>query len=111
MFFWNNFKRTFNLINPVTKKRIERGGIRFTWCNNQSRKKRIYCRMDRCYLDYSIFFVKHPSTHYLDTIVPSSISNYSPIYIEIFSTDDNNDMMAKQKRMNPFKGKCIIVKR
>lgn len=34
IFFWNNFKRKFNLIDPRTNKKTNRGGNRYTWHNN-----------------------------------------------------------------------------
>ena len=51
MFFWNRFKRTFGINDPMAGLKGGHEGIWYTWCNNQANKARIYCRLDRIYIN------------------------------------------------------------
>lgn len=53
MYFWFKFKRKFNLVDPMENMHDKFQDIWFTWCNNQSGKHRVYCRLDRVYGDSS----------------------------------------------------------
>ena len=75
---WNRFKRTFGINDPMMGLKGGHEGIWYTWCNNQENKARIYCRLDRIYINKHEMSTIQKAGQYLINVIPVSMFDHSP---------------------------------
>ena len=73
------FKRTFGINDPMMGLKGGHEGIWYTWCNNQANEARIYCRLDRIYINKHEMSTIQKAGQYPINFIPVSMSDHSPI--------------------------------
>lgn len=101
-FFWNKLKRKFIIRDPLDRMRNEYDNICFTWCNNESNKNRIYCILDRVYVNAIVFDFAHTPGINPMVVSPASISYHSTIHVCI-CLKSSTPLIKSQRGKSLFK--------
>lgn len=72
----------------MDKGKKDFNGIWFTWCNKRAFNRRIYCRLDRIYVNLHLVNFIHPLNCTPVLVTPASISDHSPIYAHLVLVED-----------------------